>query len=433
MAIGIGAAIAISAAVQGISAIAQYYQRAKAEKAAQSELNEIKKAYQAIVPPDFEYDIEDPPELIAEAAGTVDYDWSQITPEEYKVIGKYAPNLAPYVAEQSPQLVTDSPTGRDALEAQVGALQRFQQIAEGGIDPQFAQRMREADQASQIAAQSRHESLLQDYQRRGLLGSGTQLAADIGAAEGAMQRGAQTSADAATQAYLNQLNALRQSADLGGQIRGTELDIADRNAAIANAFNQRTTRAYQDYLQRSADTINDAMLRNLGVEQGVADKNVAARNEAAVRERDYRDRAAESLRRQKIENIAAENRAKMGNWENALEKLQIENELKGANFDVAMAQAGGRSDIADSIRHRGNIEAQAIQGAGDFITGAMGQYGEAQQRQYDRDRQKRWDDALLGSSYEGGVAYTVPGYPPSEGALPGELRQGFKLKKKRYF
>ena len=286
------AAIAISA---GVSALAQAYQQHKAQQGSKAELREIKKAFDALVPPEYDINIDDPPELIAQTAKSVNYDFSKMTPEQYKVVGKYAPETVPYIEEQNPELIRDSAIGKEGLSAQQNALQKLREVSEGGIDPQFAQRMKEAADRSQMEAQSRQESILQDYGRKGLLGSGTGLAAQLSGAEGAMQRGSQQSSDAATQAYLNQLGALRQSGELGGQMRGQELDLAARNASIANNFNERTTAAYQNYLQNIANQRNDAALKNLATQQGIENLNVGERNASAIRERDRSDILKEKL------------------------------------------------------------------------------------------------------------------------------------------
>jgi hypothetical protein len=380
------AAIAIGSAISGL---AQAYVKHKSSGTSEAELKKIRDLWDKIVPPDIGISIEDPPEVIAEAAPPTAYDFSTLTPEDYQVVGTFAPEIAPHVAEVAPQVVADTAAGLEGQQAQLSALRRLQQIGEGGIDPQFAQRMREADQSSQQAAQSRQQSTLQDYARRGLLGSGTQLASDLAANEGAMQRGAQSSSDAATQAYLNQLGALQSGAQLGGNIRSQELDLQSRNAAIANSFNQRTSAAFQTYLQNQADLKNQAALRNLDTSQDISNRNVHQRNVAAEGDRDRQDRLFDRLRQQKIQNISAENVAGQANWKNAIDKIAIENAAKQQDFANKGAIIAGKQGAANPIIQN---RAQQAQSGADVISG-MGKAGtsailssmEADQREKDRD------------------------------------------------
>lgn len=389
------APIVVAAGVAVISGLAQAYMRKKAEGAARDELNQIKAMYNDLIPPDFQYDIEDPPELIAEAAEISNFDWSKLTPEKYQVIGQFAPEIAPYVKEVAPQVVQDTAVGKEGMQSQLAALRQLQQVASGGMDPQFAQRLQEASDRSQQAAQSRQESIMQDYQRRGLLGSGTQLAAELSGAEGAMQRGAAQSQDAATQAYLNQLQALQSSAQLGGEIRGQELDVASRNAQIANAFNQRSSAAFQKYLSDAANDRNLAAVENLRRSQGVADKNVEAANRMKVDERDRLDRLQNIVRDQKIGNISAENAAKMGNWQNQLAKGELERGIQQQDFNnratVTAGRSGALEGLARNTMQGGQTNAEIISGIGQGVQqGIMTnqQMNEAEER---RKRQRAWD------------------------------------------
>lgn len=368
------AAIAAVLVVQAVVTAAQVYQQRQAAGAARSELDKIRKAYENLTPPDFP-PIDSPPQLIAETAEVVDYDLEKLTPENFKVIGEFSPEIAPYIAQQRPELVKDSAIGQEGIQAQMSALRRLQDIGEGGIDPQFAQRMKEASTNAQIAAQSRQESLLQDYERRGLLGSGTQLAAELAGNEGAMQRAGQMSGDAAAQAYLNQLGALKDSANLGGSIRGQEIDLASRNANIANAFNQRTSAAYQNYLQNATRQRNEAAVNSLANRQNIDNANVEQRNQYDVQERNRQDSIKEKIRQQKIQNMAAENAVKQQGWNNQLSYNQARDNQAQQKFDNEAKRIGGQSNVAkaniNQINNQLKYNTNAAQGVGEaFASGA---------------------------------------------------------------
>jgi hypothetical protein len=204
---------------------------------------------------------------------------SKFTPEVYKVVEKYVPKLAPVIREANPTLVKETAEGKEGRQAQLDALRRLKSVAAGGVDPLFSGAMAEAAQRSQTEAQSRSQSLLQDFARRGQMGSGMQLAAQLSGQEQAMSDQASASRAAAMESYRNRLQALRDSAGLGGQISDSDWSRQSQNAGIINAFNQRLSQNAQNQANLNTGIMNDGSKFNINLAQDVADKNVDTTNE----------------------------------------------------------------------------------------------------------------------------------------------------------
>jgi len=294
-------ALAAIAGIAAVSAIAQHYQAEKARAASKAELDKIARMYEGLVPPDYDLTIEDPPELHAERlqepvfAGELEkiqYNMEKLSPEEYQIVEKYQPRIAPLILEEKPELIKETEAMGEGREAQKQALRRFMEIGEDGYDPIFQQRVMDAQNRAQAEAQSRTASIQQDFERRGLAGSGLELAGKIGAASQAMDRNAQMQLAAEAEAYRNQLQALSQGADLGGRIRAEDIGLQQQNLDIINSFNQRMSKRHQDWEQMRADAMNRADLRNIQEAQRLADMNVTGRNEAKVLDRERADRIA---------------------------------------------------------------------------------------------------------------------------------------------
>ena len=363
----------VAAAAQVVSGLMQSYQAEKARGATNKRLREIEAMFDAIVPPDLDLKVFDDPALATEIPGPA-LNIEAITPEVYEIAGTYNPEVADFVRENGPALVQASEAARIGRGAQLDALERYKQIASGEYDPEFAQVMDEAAQRANREAQSRSDSIIQDANRRGTMGSGLAFAAQQKAGADAMARAAEDSRFAAAEAYRNRLLATDKAADIGGDIRDSEIAEEARNVGIINDFNERTSRNYQDYLTAKAESLNKAKLINLERQQRVSDLNTQARNDANWRNREmYNDaqltkyNVARQQKQDKLDLIDRKQRTKQQMYENLLAK---------ARGKAGIAQQG-----IDYLRDDARDRNQRTQGIADTVSaGGMyyGKYAKAQ-------------------------------------------------------
>lgn len=368
--------LGVVAAAQAVSALMQYYQSEKARKATNSRLKEIEAMFDAIVPPELDLKVYDDPRLAADIPAA-QLDTSAITPEMYEQVGQYVPEMAEFVQEQNPQLVEATGAARTGRRAQLDALERYKQIASGEFDPELQQMLSEASQRANIDAQSRADSILQDAQRRGQFGSGIMLASQQNAAAEAMARQARESQMAAAEGYRNRLMALDKSADLGGDIRQSEMSEEARNVGILNDFNERTSRNYQDYLQSRADSLNKAKIMETERARQVADANVALKNRGAEQSRDLRNK-------QQIMNYEAAQTDRANRLDLEERKKKTQQQL----YENLMQKASGRAGIArtgiDYLQSNAQERNAMTRGAADAVTAGAMYYGQPQQSKYPR-------------------------------------------------
>lgn len=377
---------AIAAGAMALGSLAQLYNAEKARGAEKARLKEIEKLYDSIKPPDYDLSIMDPPELHAERLNdpkfssmqaAPKFNMEKLTPEELKMVGKYIPEVAPYIAEESPKVLEKSPDMAKAREAQLNALRKFQEIGSGGFDPEFAQKVQESSRRAQQEAQSRQDSILQDFARRGQGGSGLSLAAQLGGASQAMDRSAQTNMAAASQAYRNQLNALAQGAQLGSQINQEDTGFQGRNADIINQFNARTAAGRQNYENQRAGSLNQANQYNLGVEQQLANANVDARNKFSQNDQsrldnllkyttEFNTKERDSLYNRLANERSYGNQISQQNYNNQVGARDRVNNLAQQGFTNQMNIASGKSGNAmiqnQALRQQTQDRNAAIQG-----------------------------------------------------------------------
>lgn len=251
----------VIAAVAAAGAIAQWMNSEAARKASAKERKRMEEMFDKIQDPEF--------------------DMSNITPEDFKVVGKYVPQAAAYVAEKNPTLIEESGDMRLGRSAQLEALRGLRRAATEERDPALMAQLDLASSRGQSDAQSRQASILQDASRRGQGSSLNTLMAQMQGAATAQNRSAEESRLNAIDSYKNKLAALRDSASLGGDIRGQDIDMQQTNMNAINSFNQRTAAGRQNYLNDVSRIQNEGQRYNVGVAQGISDKNVDQRNQAA--------------------------------------------------------------------------------------------------------------------------------------------------------
>lgn len=388
--------LAAMAGAQVVSGIMQYYQAEKARKASSKRLKEIEAMFDRIVPPGYDLKVWDDPKLVA-TIPEPEFNLDKITPELYESVGQYVPQVADYVAEARPELVKASDEAKKGRDAQMEALERYRDIARGGLDPVLAQKLSEASRRAQMEAQSRQASILQDANRRGQAGSLMTMAAQMQGGSDAMERAALESQLAAAESYRNQLRALDQSAALGGQIRQSEMAEAARNADIINSFNQRTSQRYQQYAQMRADMANQANLRNLDERQRIADANVQLKN-AAQQEWVNRQNA---LKQQQYMNArqTRQDRIDVEKYKNSLLQQMYQNEM-----DRARGKAGIAGQQIDYLRQDAQDRNQMIQGLGNTVGNVAMTWGQ-NEAQHQRDARWMQHDEAMRSKYPNTYGY----------------------------
>lgn len=367
--------------IAAVTAAAQLYQSEKARGANQDRLDQIKADFDKVKPPNLNVSIDAPPAYIKTQIQQANFNPTSLTPEQFKVVGQYTPELVPQVLEKQPELLKETAATTAGKDAQMSALQKLRQVGKGGFDPEFQANVAAAQRAAGAQAQSRSQSTLQDAERRGTLNSGAQLAAQLQGNSDASQREASTGEDAAVTAYKNQLQALRDSASLGGQISQQDLSQQGTNAGIINAFNQRQAANQQQVLGNRADTMNQAQRANLGAAQTAANNNTSQNNQFAVQNQSRQDSLQKYLaqvrqQEQDRQNDIIGKQAQFTQTEKARAN-SAQQGMFGNQMDVMAGRNGiGREQMGMNTQNAQDTNS-AIQGIGNAAASGY-QYGQQQ-------------------------------------------------------
>jgi len=335
-------------AVQAVSAIAQMYTSEKAAGASKARLDEMRRQFEALVVPNSGVTIDNAgamdPKYLASRVAPTDYNMFNLSPLVYEAVGQYKPEAyqmflslpnAPYITTEAGE------TGKDA---QLSALTRLQQIASGETpDANLQEQLFKVRNAADQAGQQRQASVLRDFERRQMLGAGTQQLAQLQAAGDVTNRQAQGDIAAAAEGYRNRLGALSESAQLGGTVKQQERQFAAGNADLINEYNRRMSTNYQDNLNRNTAQSNQAQLMNLNAAQGIANKNIESQYTTADRNQRYQNEMLDAKRNQEI----GEQQRYLGNqqtgYQNQLSKLQGMYGISNAQTQNDMGYAAQRN------------------------------------------------------------------------------------------
>lgn len=370
--------MAVAGGAQVLGSVMQYYQAEKARKATEEQLDRIRELFEAIKPPDYDFSVDDPPELVTDIPEE-QFDLSNLTPQQFAMVGQYIPQAAPYIAEKNPQLVQLSASGQAGREAQITALQALRDRTGQLADMEAQQAGDTALRKAQIGSQSRTQSILQDAQRRGQLGSGAMLAAQLQSGSDQMEQAADVSAKAALEAQREKLMALRDSGQMGANLAQQDFSQQNTNADIINRYNQRATSAQQNYENQVAQMRNQASLRNLDMQQNLANRNVQTANEYDVMNRKRQDALAEykDKRAMNERDVTNANRKYQADFVrsqkdklNNLRSQVYENDLARARGISGLGQFGIEKTYKDAADRN-----QAIQGVASGFGGVAQAYG----------------------------------------------------------
>jgi hypothetical protein len=232
------------------------------------------------------------------------FDYRTLNPQDFTLVQEYVPEVASFVREKDPQFVEltqDAITGR---QAQKDVLKDFMERSQGESLQSELNRQIVIEDTAQ-ATRGLDESLIQEFSRRGQLGSGLEAAMRLVGREQTTGNLADLQAQLAAQAEQEQLQALAQAGNIGGQIEQSEISREAKNTDIINAFNQRLSARQQQQEMYEADTKNQAQLRNIGERQRINEMNIAQKNQTEQQRIDNRNRIAQQEYQNQMNRVNA--------------------------------------------------------------------------------------------------------------------------------
>lgn len=241
-----------------------------------------------------------------------------------------AMRVALETAQLGPSALEDLMVDPRLRQAQMGALEKMQQIGETGQTA--AERAEElvAMQEIEGAAQARDKAILQDMAQKGMGGSGAELIARLQGSQSAANRAATTGAQLQGQAQNRALQAMMQGAQLGGQVRGQEYGEQSNLASAQDRIAQFNA------MQR-ADIANQQEMHNKALKQREFENQMARKQAIAAAKTGQAQMGAQ--RAGQMEQAAAQRAAASAQQSGAL--FGLAGSLGKSYFDSQSSGGGG--------------------------------------------------------------------------------------------
>jgi hypothetical protein len=291
-----------------------------------------------------------------------------ITLEEYQYAQQYNPQIAAFVEENKPELITEAKSQYESSKQRQG-LNEFDRLSRTGTDVIADAQREEALFDADARAKSRNASILRDRANRGLGGSGDELLAQLDSSQDAQVAARQSSLDAVKQTEARRLSALGNMTGLASSVRGQNMQVEQNNANVMNSFNQRMANSKNLYNQGVANTQNEAQRFNIGNKMSVDNANTGIRNNQTVTNVNRAEQAAKEKR--DFENAMAtgqyELAAKLSQQnaanqkEGLADKMQVLTSTAAAGSSAYGGYQAGEAAKAAAAQSQANADRSALQ------------------------------------------------------------------------
>lgn len=206
--------------------------------------------------------------------------------DEYQNMGQLTPELEDLFQQEKSAMegISLDPNTR---AAQMQALSQLKAIVDGGGYSDAEKAKLESmfqDTSREMAGQN--QAIKEDMARRGMGGSGLELAQRMQANEESINRRADNEREIAGMASDRALSALNQMYGVAGGIEDRSFGQQSDKARASDIINQFNTSLRQRQGSTNTALRNDAQKYNLGNRQDIANKNVDIRNQEQQRNKD---------------------------------------------------------------------------------------------------------------------------------------------------
>lgn len=312
----------------------------------------------------------------------------------------------------------------EARGAQMSALEELQsQISNGGLTAVDQSRIQHTLDDVNNTERGQQQSIMEDAHRRGVSGSGIELANRLMSQQHAADTAGRQGMDIAAMAQQAKMDALKSAASIGGQVESQDYSEQAQKAAAQNTINQFNATNQQQVTLANIAANNAAQEANLREKQRVADANTSnenanrARNSGLI-QNDYDNKLSKATA---VSNLLGQQGTAAQNHENAVSKRNTDL-FAGAVGTAATFGAGGMGGPGMAMA--------ANQSAGGFSQGAssfpQGSPAMAPSTGYDPYQKNKYLNGSLGFSEGGKVpgAAPFPGDDPRNDVIDAKLSPG---------
>lgn len=266
--------------------------------------------------------------------------------------GTFTPQLQSAI-KQDPSAFEKIVTDTGSKAAQTRALKGLEDIGfEGGLRLQDKAALQDAMIGAQTRERSNREGIVAEMARRGMSGSGFDVASRLQGQQVTADQQANAGLKVAAGAQDRALAALESSGDLASKYRGQDFQEQSAKASAADRINAFNTENMRSVNAANTGIANNAQQYNLGEKQRIADKNI------------------------QISNAQEEHNK-------GLYQQQYENQLKRMS-----GASGASNNLAQTALRQGQNLGNTISNIG---TGAIGAYSAANQGSVNNKRADHYD------------------------------------------
>ncbi len=270
--------------------------------------------------------------------------------EKFVVQGKLDPKIEGAIKadpSQFQKIVTN--TGYQA--AQNKALGELEDIGySGGLRLQDEAALQDATLEGQARDRANRQGIAADMSRRGLGGSGYDVAAQLQGQQATADQMSNQRLKVAAGAQDRALQAIQGAGDLAGKYRTQDFGEQSAKATAADKINLFNTNNLQDVQQRNIAAQNQAQAMNLGQMQKTADQNTQQAN--------YQQEHNKGLLQQQFDNQAKKTAGMSGQYgalaQNATQQGQ---NLGNAFTNAGNALSGAATTAANYLQQKANPSA----------------------------------------------------------------------------
>lgn len=184
--------------------------------------------------------------------------------------------------------ITEDPETRDA---QLSALKIIQEAATTGFTPESRSELNKIRDEVARDAESRRQQIVQNFQARGMGGSGAELASTLQSEQTAANQASRQGDELSAEASRRALDSAFKSGQLGGDIRGQDFDVNKVRSSAEDEFSRFNVQNQQSTQNRNTDRLNRAAEANLINKQDISNENTELYNTEKLRaneaKRDY--------------------------------------------------------------------------------------------------------------------------------------------------
>lgn len=279
--------------------------------------------------------------------------WLQLNvpnPEEQKIVvqkfvqqGELDPRMQEAI-KQDPSAFEKIVTNPTYSAAQDRALQQLEQIGEeGGLRLQDKAALQDAQQRAAVQERANREGIAAEMARRGMGGSGYDVAARLSGQQSVADRLGEDSLKTAAMAQDRALQAIEGAGNLGTQYRNQAFGEAAQKASAADRINAFNVANARDVNAANTAAQNRAQEMNLAAKQDVSNRNVDMTNQNRLRNA--------NLIQQNYENQMRKMAGMSGQYEGLANTAQRAGQIAGNTASNIASGIGGAASSAAQYQY----------------------------------------------------------------------------------